>query len=78
MAEQQIVQGAKEQIDGSFKSSLALSNRDSGGEEQKKFETDGATPFEMIVFDPHYNEHAAFELFKAAVEDLGLNELEDF
>jgi hypothetical protein len=36
------------------------------------------TPFEMIVWDPDYDECAAFELFKAAVEDFGLNELEDF
>ena len=78
MAEQQIVQDAKEQIDGSFKSSPPLSNSDSGGEEQKKFDLDGMTPFEMIVWDPDYDECTAFELFKAAVEDFGLNELEDF
>ena len=79
-AEQQIVQDAKgdQQVDGSVQSSPALSNRDSGGEEQKKFDLDGMTPFEMIVWDPDYDECTAFELFKAAVEDFGLNELEDF
>ena len=60
-AEQQIVQDAKGgQVDGSVQSSLALSNSDSGGDQLEGYDVYGQSPFLLIVYNPGYDEHAAF------------------